>query len=138
MGKLFKALVFLLFYSLIFMSSPLIADAWEDEIHPQRQDVSNADKSDQNMGSLLVSFYRDHISPIDGSQCPSQPSCSSYSIQAFKKHGFFIGWMLSIDRLLHEGSEETKVSPLVFIDGEWKILDPVENNDFWWFNGNKK
>jgi hypothetical protein len=60
------------------------------------------------------------------------PTCSSYSIEAFRKHGFFIGWMMTVDRLIHEGKEEAAVSPLLFSEGKWRLYDPVENNDFWW------
>lgn len=85
-----------------------------------------------NPGLWLVTVYREHISPIDGNRCPSVPSCSSYSFQAIQKHGFFMGWMMTVDRLIHEGKEETNVSPVVYSDGQWKIFDPVQNNDFWW------
>jgi hypothetical protein len=86
----------------------------------------------------LLSLYKNHISPVDGIRCPSYPSCSSYAEQAFKKHGFVIGWMMTVDRLIHEGKEETSVSPFVVVDGEAKIFDPVENNDFWWYSREKK
>ena len=86
-----------------------------------------------NPALWLVSLYRDHISPIDGDRCPSLPTCSSYSLQAMEKHGFFLGWMMTVDRLLHEGQEETKVSPVVYYEGKWMIFDPVRNNDFWWY-----
>jgi hypothetical protein len=56
---------------------------------------------------------------------------------AFKKHGFFIGWLMTVDRLIHEIDEES-VSPLVNYKGRAKIFDPVENNDFWWFCGDDK
>jgi len=69
---------------------------------------------------------------VDGDRCPSIPSCSAYSAQAMKKHGFFVGWMMTVDRLIHEGKEETLVSTVVHSEGKWKIFDPVENNDFWW------
>jgi len=82
----------------------------------------------------LVNLYREHVSPIDGDRCPSLPTCSSYSFQSFEKHGFFLGWMMTVDRLIHEGQEETRVSPLVYSDGQWKIFDPVRNNDFWWYH----
>lgn len=95
--------------------------------------ASAADESDLNPGVWLVSIYRDYISPVGGQECPSIPSCSSYSIAAFEKHGFFIGWMMTVDRLIHEGRDEAKVSPVVYSHGKWKILDPLENNDFWWF-----
>jgi hypothetical protein len=87
-----------------------------------------------NPALWLVNLYREHVSPIDGDRCPSLPSCSSYSFQAIEKHGFFIGWMMTVDRLLHEGQEEKRVSPVVFSEGKWKIFDPVWNNDFWWYH----
>lgn len=95
-------------------------------------------KESDNVGSWLVSLYRDHISKIDGDRCPSFPSCSTYSVQAFRKHGFFIGWMMTVDRLFHEGSEEKDVSPLVYDHGRLKIYDPLKNNDFWWYTSSTK
>jgi hypothetical protein len=125
MKRLLTIIVFLIlsFFLVAISYSPCVAG--EDE---------TADKSGFNLGTWLISLYRDHISPVDGSRCPSIPSCSSYSAKAFKKHGFFIGWMMTVDRLIHEGNEETSVSPLVYSSGGWKILDPVENNDFWWYH----
>jgi len=90
-----------------------------------------------NIGYLLASFYKNVISPVDGDRCPSLPSCSTYSAEAFKRHGFIIGWMMMVDRLIHEGSEETKVSPVVYQDGKLKILDPIQNNNFWWINNDQ-
>ena len=87
-----------------------------------------------NPALWLVNLYREHVSPVDGDRCPSLPTCSSYSFQAIEKHGFFLGWMMSVDRLLHEGQEETKVSPVVYSKGTWRIFDPVRNNDFWWYH----
>ncbi len=86
-----------------------------------------------NPALWLVNLYRNHISPLDGDRCPSLPTCSSYSVQAMEKHGLFLGWMMTVDRLLHEGQEETKVSPVVYHEGKWKVFDPVQNNDFWWY-----
>ncbi len=86
-----------------------------------------------NLGTWLVSLFRDHISAVDGDRCPSLPSCAQYSIEAFSKHGFFVGWIMTVDRLIHEGSEESSVSPLIYdARGRLRIHDPVENNDFWW------
>ena len=87
-----------------------------------------------NPALWLVNLYKAHISPIDGDRCPSFPTCSSYSVQAMEKHGLFLGWMMTVDRLLHEGQEETKVSPVVYYEGKWRIFDPVQNNDFWWYH----
>ena len=93
--------------------------------------------SETNIGVWLVSVFRDHISAVDGSTCPSLPTCSSYSVAAFKKHGFFMGWVMMADRLVHE-IDEWSVSPVVMVDGQPKIIDPVENNDFWWFQPDEK
>jgi hypothetical protein len=71
------------------------------------------------------------LSAVDSDRCPSYPSCSSYSVAAFKKHGFVMGWLMTVDRLIHEG-DEASMSPLVYENGHVKIFDPVENNDFWW------
>ena len=60
------------------------------------------------------------------------PSCSEYSRQAVEKHGFAVGWPMTLDRLMRCGRDEVKRSPMVYVDGMWKYYDPLENNDFWW------
>ena len=107
--------------------------AFEEEWGKKTDIVEKQEKQDWSPGSWFVSLYRKHISAVDGDRCPSLPSCSSYSLNAMKKHGFFIGWIMTVDRLIHEGREEAEVSPLVFTEGTWKIYDTVENNDFWWY-----
>lgn len=87
---------------------------------------------EQNPAVWFVSFFQNYISRVDGDRCPSLPSCSSYSINAFKKHGYFVGWLMTVDRLIHEGNEGL-VSPNVYYKGRFRILDPVDNNDYWWF-----
>jgi putative membrane protein insertion efficiency factor len=44
-------------------------------------------------------WYRRHISPHFGNRCVFEPSCSHYSELAFRKHGFFRGFILTIQRL---------------------------------------
>jgi len=82
----------------------------------------------------LVEVYRTYISPIDGSKCPMYPTCSKYSLLAFKKHGLFIGWMMTVDRLFRCGRDELRLSPQIIVNGELACYDPLENNDFWWYN----
>ncbi len=96
---------------------------------PVRQNESETD-----IGTRLASAFWKRISAVDSDRCPSLPSCSSYSVRAFKKHGFIVGWLMTVDRLIHEG-DEGSVSPTVYDNGQVKVLDPVENNDFWWFCG---
>lgn len=89
------------------------------------------DKSETNVGAWLASFFSKHISAVDGDRCPSEPTCSSYSVQAFKKHGLVMGWLMTVDRLIHE-ADEWNFSPVKNRGGKEKIIDPVENNDYWW------
>ncbi len=98
------------------------------------QGMEEAIESDVNVGAWFAAVFRDHISRVDGDRCSSIPSCSSYSAMAFRKHGFFMGWLMTVDRLIHEG-DEGAVSPEVYHKGGLKVLDPVENNDFWWSRG---
>lgn len=129
------------FFSILFLISatllPLSAGAaGEETVSPSPREPSGETAGggeSLNVGEWVVSLYRDHLSKVDGDRCPSFPSCSSYSVQAFRKHGFIMGWMMTVDRLFHEGNEEKKVSPLVYDHGRLKIYDPVENNDFWWY-----
>lgn len=88
-----------------------------------------------DIGVRLASFFRDYISAVDGDRCPSIPTCSSYSVEAFKKHGFLMGWLMTVDRLIHE-ADEAAFSLLVRRNGRFSIYDPVENNDFWWLSSN--
>lgn len=48
---------------------------------------------------FLVRFYQVAISPFTPSTCRYQPTCSSYTIEALKKHGIFSGGWLSLKRI---------------------------------------
>lgn len=125
----------LTFFSLVlfFTIGNLPHHAWGEEI-PEVSPVLSQDKGPRaGIGEWIVGLYRDHISAVDGDRCPSVPSCSAYAVEVFKKHGFFMGWMMTVDRLIHEGKEEVEVSSPIYFNGGLKIFDPVENNDFWWF-----
>ena len=105
---------------------------------PWKEHVTGHSRSDQvhkafNPLRVLVQFHRDFLSPIDGKECPMYPSCSAYSLQCMKKHGAFVGWMMSCDRLLHE-ADEMRRAPIVYVNGKARFQDPVENNDFWWYS----
>lgn len=55
---------------------------------------------------FLIKIYQFLISPYLGTCCRFFPSCSEYSIEAFKKHGLVKGLRLSSCRLMrcHPGS----------------------------------
>lgn len=47
----------------------------------------------------LVRFYQAAISPYTPSSCRYTPTCSSYTVEALKKHGIFRGGWLAIKRI---------------------------------------
>ena len=103
---------------------------WGQESHQQNH-RKQGDAAPNPLG-FLVKVYRENISPIDGKDCPMYPSCSEYSIRSFKKHGFLVGWMMTVDRLFRCGRDELRLSPQIMVNGERRWYDPPENNDFWW------
>lgn len=133
------ALVFLALLSICLSKSQAIygQSAWPTSHNNQSQALDQKKGSGFNIGVWLASLFRDHLSAVDGNRCPSIPSCSSYSVEAFRKHGFFVGWVMTVDRLIHE-ADEGSASPISKHSGEGKIMDPVENNDFWWFDPHEK
>ncbi|MGZ5218647.1 MAG: membrane protein insertion efficiency factor YidD [Chitinophagaceae bacterium] len=48
---------------------------------------------------LLIKIYQLIISPWIGPKCRYTPTCSHYSIEAFKKHGVIKGLWLTIKRI---------------------------------------
>ena len=77
-----------------------------------------------------VEAYQRYISPVKAGSCPMYPSCSTYSIEAIRKHGAFVGLVMTADRLIHENNE-MDYAPLIMRGGALKYFDPVSNNDFW-------
>lgn len=100
--------------------------------------IKGEDKNETGQMNPVLSFYQKHISPADGSRCPMYPSCSHYAAQAFKKHGFVMGWIMSCDRLVRCGRDESKLAGRVVIEGHELIYDPVRSNDFWWSEKDEK
>ncbi|SCY62919.1 membrane protein insertion efficiency factor YidD [Alkaliphilus peptidifermentans] len=48
----------------------------------------------------LIKIYQKWISPIKGQTCRFYPTCSSYSIEAYKTYGFIKGSYYTIKRIL--------------------------------------
>ena len=98
-------------------------------------DPVNTDKACKKIANTVcypVVFYKKHLSCVDGNRCPMYPSCSSYCLKAFSKHGLLMGWIMTCDRLMRCGGNELKLSSPIIIKGEKLCNDSVENNDFWW------
>ncbi|MBN2378008.1 MAG: membrane protein insertion efficiency factor YidD [Sedimentisphaerales bacterium] len=50
--------------------------------------------------NLLIRFYQLAISPWLGLNCRFEPSCSSYALEALRRHGLIKGLYLALRRLL--------------------------------------
>jgi len=59
------------------------------------------------------------------------PTCSAYSMEAVKRHGFLIGFVMTADRLIHE-SNEMDLVPTILVGNRYRYYDPLSHNDFWW------
>lgn len=50
---------------------------------------------------LLIRFYQRVLSPLKRTPtCRFTPTCSQYAIEAFEKRGFFVGFGLTVWRIL--------------------------------------
>jgi putative membrane protein insertion efficiency factor len=49
--------------------------------------------------SLPIRFYRTVISPMIGANCRYTPTCSSYAMEALRKHGGIKGGWLAARRI---------------------------------------
>jgi len=85
--------------------------------------------------SAMIRFYQgplNHLDAVRTGECPMYPSCSQYGLHSIQKHGALVGWIMTMDRLMRCGRDETRLSPPVVVDGQLNYYDPVEKNDFWW------
>lgn len=48
---------------------------------------------------LVIKLYQIFLSPYLPNSCRFTPTCSVYSVEALKKHGFFKGLWLSVRRI---------------------------------------
>lgn len=48
----------------------------------------------------LIGLYRRYISPLKPPCCRFTPTCSAYAVEAFQKRGFFVGFILTVWRIL--------------------------------------
>lgn len=72
------------------------------------------------------------ISRADGDRCPMYPTCSRYAAQSIARHGALAGWVLTCDRLLRCGRDETRLATPIRVQGVRHAYDPLDANTFWW------
>ena len=116
----------LLLLLLLTAPSTLAAEEpWSvDDRHPVRIDDRPA-KPHRHGGFL--GFYQTWISSFDGPKCPMHPTCSAYAANSFKRYGFWIGLLLTTDRLIHEGGN-VDLFHRHRVGGIPRFVDPIERN----------
>ncbi|MFH0810136.1 MAG: membrane protein insertion efficiency factor YidD [Pseudomonadota bacterium] len=102
-------------------------DPWDFARHPEAPEVSSPARG---IFTALLHGWQRVVAPVDGTRCPSRPSCSHYAAEAVKTHGPLLGAFMAADRLIHEASEADH-APLVTTPEGYKIDDPLSANDFW-------
>jgi len=118
----FAQTIFMIIAFLLAIGCPAGADSF-----PRGDDVTG--KRDESPAA--IKFYQKYISGIDGERCSMYPSCSHYSGQAIKKHGWLKGWIMTCDRLMRCGRDEIRLSPPIMIKGRRHAYDPLNQNDIW-------
>lgn len=113
-------------------NSPIVATAAVKDEYPQTTFFTGKETFADSVCFIWLKVYQHYLSLLNTGKCRMEPSCSNYSVQAVKKHGAFKGIILTADRLLHEMGEQRYV-PVIKKGKRYKYLDPVENNDFWWY-----
>ena len=78
-----------------------------------------------------IRLFQKYLSAADGHRCPMTPSCSSYAVEAMRRHGALKGWIMASDRLMRCGRDELKRSPSILTPNGIRCQDPVERNDIW-------
>jgi putative component of membrane protein insertase Oxa1/YidC/SpoIIIJ protein YidD len=89
-------------------------------------------KAEGSSWTVSIQWFQKTLSRADGSRCPMYPSCSHYSRQAFEHYNPLTAWMLTADRLLRCGRDETRLSKPVVVNNRIKSKDTLADNTFWW------
>jgi len=132
MRKQIKYYTVALFFTLIFFVFCAPVWAEEDTIIEKKVKIKKAKTEDSTNPALYpVYFFRKYISSADQDRCPMHPTCSTYCVEAIKKHGPVLGWIMTCDRLMRCGRDELKLSPPIWIEGKKRCNDPLSDNDFW-------
>ncbi len=90
----------------------------------------------RSLTEQVIWFYQgplDHLTAVRYGGCPMHPGCSAYGLSAVKTHGALMGWIMTCDRLIRCGGDETRLSPEVLVSCQWKYVDTLSQNNFWWF-----
>ena len=78
-----------------------------------------------------MALYGNYISQVDAVRtCRFEPTCGAYCREAIRRHGALLGWIMGCDRSIRY-HDDTVTYPRGIVDGHLRLLDPVDDNDFW-------
>ncbi len=105
---------------------------WERWEHVSRTPLPEKTRSIFLPALWMIRLFQIFVSPVDGPSCDFTPTCSSYGLQAVRKHGLILGVPMTTERIVRNHHPDNPLRyPLEEREGELYYLDPVENNDFW-------
>lgn len=119
------AAALVLLSALLCLVAPRLASAEAPALNSSTAKASSA-------WSTPLKLFEMTISKADGDRCPMYPSCSHYSRQAFERYNPIMAWILTADRLLRCGRDETRLSKPVIVQGRIRTKDTLADNTFWW------
>ena len=106
--------------------APVVASA------PHAGSAPIARAANDGLIDFVFSGYARYLTKVDGPRCEHRPTCSRYAYLAVKRHGYVVGSLLAIDRLLRSNRSSALRSLEIYkIEaGTRYYFDPVGNNDF--------
>ncbi|MCX7910760.1 MAG: membrane protein insertion efficiency factor YidD [Endomicrobia bacterium] len=89
----------------------------------------------QGLFISAIRAYQKYISPFNLNVCRFSPSCSNYGYEAIRKYDFFIGGLMTADRLLRchmwgEFGEDPVDKHYIFASYKEKNFESIFNYDF--------
>jgi uncharacterized protein len=101
-------------------------------VSPFKDDLETPKKQEQSLpfsplqiASLwLIALHQNFLTNVDGPRSHFIPCSSTFMKQAIKKHGFFHGSLLGLDRLMRE-NKDPWIYKTIQKNGDWIKSDPV-------------
>lgn len=81
-------------------------------------------------GLWIINLYRSQVAPAIGNRCSLHPSCSAYGKEALTRHGM-LGFALIGDRAVREPDVVAARQSPVYLGGQTRYADPLDNHDGW-------
>jgi putative component of membrane protein insertase Oxa1/YidC/SpoIIIJ protein YidD len=133
-----------LIFSIIFLSILLTISQPGAAQGRIKQEINRKEKQDNpevissglrgdRLSESMVRFYQMNVSPKQGKKCPAYPSCSSFTLDAIKRYGFFQGFLMGLDRIYFRENFDMKYlkhyRAVQTRNGEKRVYDPVDANN---------